>query len=310
MTGFESLKVENVSKAQALQRAGRAGIESSGVCYRLVTEEQFNKFAEHAVPDIMRGRMSDVLLQLVAMGIEDIKDYEFLDKPSNENISEAIELLESNLQAIEQVNGQFKLTALGRDMVLFPLEARLSKVLVSSRELNCSEEVMTLIALLHVESVFFIPNDKRELAKEVLKKFHSREGDFMMLLNVWKSYQGVKGNKQWCFDNFINERNLKTAKDVRSQLVRLWDSSVSSPRQSCGLDTDKVRRSFVRGFAKNVASLQRDGTYRTSEGKFDVTIHPSSCLFGKKPENLLYFELVHTNKLYMRNVMLIDKKWL
>ena len=65
---------------------------------------------------------------------------------------------------------------LGRKMANFPLEPRLAKVILSSHELNCSEEIITIVALLSVDSLTYTPQSKRDHALAVRKKFLSSEG--------------------------------------------------------------------------------------------------------------------------------------
>jgi len=171
----------------------------------------------------------------------------------------------------------------------------------------CTEEMLTVIAMLYVDTIFHIPHDKRSQAGEAHKKFHSTAGDHVMMMNVWRAWNGTKCNKSWCHENFINERNLRTAKEVRGQLGKLWDAT-GAKRDTCGTQFDQLRKCLAKGFADHVATLQVDGTYKS--GKLEVFIHPSSCLNRMKPECVLYTELVQTNKLYMRNITVIDPKWI
>lgn len=192
-------------------------------------------------------------------------------------------------------------------MIRYPLEPRLARALVASKDMSCSEELLTIIALLYVDTVFYIPHDRREQAYEVHRKFHSTHGDHIMLLNVWRAWNTARCSHEWSRENFVNDRNLRIAREVRSQLALLWSQS-GAKRQSCGQLTESLRKCLARGFADHYAVLQHDGTYRA--GKLEVAIHPSSCLLKVKPEHVLYTELVHTNKLYMRNLSVVDPKWL
>lgn len=107
-TGYEILKVEPISKAQAAQRAGRAGRESAGVCYRLYTEQQFLQFADHSTPEIMRCNLAAVVLELIAIGVRNIREFDFMDKPSDANLDQAISLLDK-FKAIEKAaDGDYK----------------------------------------------------------------------------------------------------------------------------------------------------------------------------------------------------------
>ncbi len=92
-TGLDALKVQPISKAQARQRLGRAGRESSGVCYRLFTEEQFDELKEMTTPEIQRCNLASVVLQLMALGICDVLHFDFLDRPPQDAIENALEQL-------------------------------------------------------------------------------------------------------------------------------------------------------------------------------------------------------------------------
>uniref|UniRef100_K1PUI3 RNA helicase n=1 Tax=Magallana gigas TaxID=29159 RepID=K1PUI3_MAGGI len=215
-SGLDMLKVVRVSKAQALQRTGRAGRESAGSCYRLFTEQEFEQFSDSTVPEIQRCNLSSVVLQLLALGISDIVNFDFMDKPSTE------------------------LTPVGRKMAAFPLEPRLGKTLLIAKEHNCLEEFLTIVSLLSVDSVLVTPQSKRGEALATRQKFVSSEGDHGMLLNIYKAYKAVKGNREWCMEKFINQRNMKTATEVRKQLHDIC-VRVDFPIKSYGNDSTTIR---------------------------------------------------------------------
>ncbi|XP_077987856.1 ATP-dependent RNA helicase DHX33-like [Glandiceps talaboti] len=306
-SGLDLLKVQSVSKAQAWQRTGRAGREDSGTCWRLYTEDEFEQFRENMIPEIQRCNLSSVVLQLLALGIPNIVHFDFMDKPSAESIVGAVDELHI-LGAVEKKD-QIQLTQLGKKMAIFPLEPRLSKVVMMAKEHGCLDEVLTIVSLLSVESILFTPHNKRENALAARKKFTSSEGDYMMLLNIYKAYKAAKGDKQWCFENYINNRHMQTALDVRQQLREMCAKAGLSS-QSCGQNTSAVRKCFTAGLFMNSAELQRDGSYLSLDRRQTVSIHPSSCLFQSKPAYVLYNELVYTTKCYMRNICVVDPEWL
>ena len=311
-TGFETLTVDKISKAQAEQRAGRAGREGPGVCYRLLTDNEFAVLPDFSVPEILRVNLSNVTLQLIAIGITNILTFDFLDKPKFTAKKAAIEELLS-LSAIviegEDEQAQLKLTPFGQEMVSFPLDPKLSRILVSSKKFGCTDDIITILSMLYVDNVFFIPENKREYAVDVLKKYSNSEGDHMRLLKVYRAWVASKGNHEWMKENFINIKNMQIVSDVRKQLIHVWDRT-GHKRSSCGNNTEQIRRCLLRGLFSQVAVLTREGSYRTRESNQEVFIHPSSCLFGSKPEALIYSELVHTTKNYMRNVSLISIDWI
>ncbi|XP_064595084.1 ATP-dependent RNA helicase DHX33-like [Liolophura sinensis] len=306
-SGLDLLKVVRVSKAQALQRTGRAGREASGACYRLYTEDEFDRFSPNTVPEIQRCNLAGVVLQMLALGIQDIPNFDFMDKPSMESIIKATEQLHL-LGAVEKKE-QIQLTPLGKKMAAFPLEPRLSRVILSAKDYGCLEEILSIVSLLSVESVLFNPHSKKEEALAARRKFISSEGDHITLLNIFKAYRGVNGNKQWCHDNFINMRNMKTAMSVRKQLREI-SVRLELPLQSCGLDTTSIRKCLSMGLFLNSAELQKEGEYCTLTNRKTVAIHPSSALFRCKPAYVIFSELLQTSKCYMRDLCVIDPDWL
>lgn len=310
--GFESLQVERISKAQAEQRAGRAGREGPGICFRLLTDQEFEKLKAFSIPEILRVNLSNVVLQLIAMGVKNILTFDFIDKPSRLNLRSCIEEL-LDLEGIEPAKDEddsviLKVTPLGRQMVLFPLEPKFAKILVTSHKFGCTEEIIIILSMLYVDNIFHVPSEKRETASEVIKKFASTEGDHIKLLNVFRAYTAAKENQEWLRENFIHSKNMKIVKDVRKQLLQTWERT-KIKMSSCGGRTEEVRRCLFSGLENNVAILSRDGSYRTLQSKQEVFIHPSSCLFQCKPEVVIYSDLVQTTKSYMRNLSLISKDW-
>lgn len=191
----------------------------------------------------------------------------------------------------------------------FPLDPKLSKCILAARDQGCAEEMVTIVALLSVESLTYSPSDKREQVNKVRQKFMSSEGDHITLLNIFRAHKHAKGSPEWCNEHFINSRAMKTVHKVRTQLRELCQRHAIT-LTSCGKDYSKVRRSLAAGLFTSCAELQKDGTYQTIVQKQPVSIHPSSTLFRAKAAYLVYTELVKTSKCYMRNVSVVDPQWL
>ncbi|KAH9417615.1 putative ATP-dependent RNA helicase dhx33 [Dermatophagoides pteronyssinus] len=320
-TGFEIMRVENISKAQACQRSGRAGRLAPGKCYRLYTRPEYRSFTSFPVPEIQKCSISTVLLQLIALGVSNVQAFDFIDSPSAENIESSLKKL-MKMKAIEKVNDSdvdYKLTKLGQTMVMFPIDPRYALLLIKAQKFRCTEEIITIIAMLSVDNVFDTSmTDENAIA--IHRKFASSEGDLIKLLNVFRRYREAQQKMTWCQENYLRAYQLKQAEEIRQQLVDLCKQAyidlVSTP------STENVRKCLAIasgvgvGLGANIAELQRDGDYRTitfgqnDRPSMNVFIHPSSCLFSQKPECIMFVELVQTNKSYMRNLCLIDRKWL
>jgi len=183
--------------------------------------------------------------------------------------------------------------------------------------MECTKEVIEIISLLSVDSIFLAPSAKREEANEARQKFTSIDGDHLTLLNTLRAYESVKGDRDWCRENFINARHMRHVLDVRKQLIQFCERTCNpsstypiDPKKSCGHDLEIVLKCFLAGFFQNTALLQPDSTYKSILGGLTVSIHPSSTLFGKKREAIMYNELVFTTKHYIRGVSALESAWL
>ncbi|KAI7878861.1 P-loop containing nucleoside triphosphate hydrolase protein [Lichtheimia hyalospora FSU 10163] len=304
--GVESLLLHPISKSSAWQRTGRAGRERAGICYRLYTEDTFRELEDDTVPEIRRCNLAAAVLSLKASGIENVLEFDYMDRPSRASLVRALE----ELYALGAISDAGTLSELGRKMSEFPLDPTFSKVIIKSAEYKCSMEVIAIISLLSVDAIFFTPSDKREQATEARRKFLHVDGDHLTLLNVLKGYWEVKGDPEWCRENFINMRNMKIALDVRNQLIQFCERLGIPPTTSCGTDTDQVLKCFLTGFFQNTALLQPDGSYKSVAGSQLVKIHPGSAMFTKRVEGIMYNELVFTTKHYVRGVSAIQSSWL
>ncbi|OAJ41460.1 hypothetical protein, variant 1 [Batrachochytrium dendrobatidis JEL423] len=204
-SGIESLSVQPISQASANQRAGRAGREAPGFCYRLYTEASYNGLSKETEPEIMRCNLANVLLLLKASGINDVVNFDFMDKPTRSSLVGALE----TLYALGALNDKGDLTEMGRKMASFPLEPTFAKVLIQSKIFKCTSEAITIVAMLSVDPVFFFPHEKREEATTARNKFMNFDGDHITLLNTAKAYLSEKGDASWCTDNFISSRSMR-----------------------------------------------------------------------------------------------------
>ncbi|XP_068950257.1 ATP-dependent RNA helicase DHX33 isoform X3 [Petaurus breviceps papuanus] len=308
-SGLEVLAVQRVSKTQAWQRTGRAGREDSGACYRLYTEDEFEKFDKMTVPEIQRCNLASVILQLLALRVPNVLTFDFMSKPSPDHLQAALEQLEL-LGALQRKKDEpLVLTPTGRKMAAFPLEPKFAKTILLSPKFHCTEEILTIVSLLSVDSVLYNPPSRRDEVHSVRKKFISSEGDHLTLLNVYRAFRNVGGNKEWCRENFVNSKNMMLVAEVRAQLRDIC-VKMAMPIESSRADTGNVRRCLAHGLFMNTAELQPDGTYVTVDTRQPVSIHPSSVLFHCKPACVTYNELLSTNKCYMRDLCVVDADWL
>uniref|UniRef100_A0A915D0I3 RNA helicase n=1 Tax=Ditylenchus dipsaci TaxID=166011 RepID=A0A915D0I3_9BILA len=233
------LKVVNISKAQAIQRAGRAGREAPGKCYRLYSLNDYEKFADTQSPEIWRTNLSSVVLDLVKMSLRKMKKVQLIDPPDPSHLGAAVDELKF-LGAI-QINEKDKISITELGMKLD---------LVSANPLNCLEEALTVVSFLSSETVFlssqneflsgggngesssYASSSKRYFMDEVFhgcdasRKFDASEGDHVRMIKIYRAYKSqVKNNKnslkEWCSTNGLNPRRLENVSKIRSQLHQL-----------------------------------------------------------------------------------------
>nr|XP_043635651.1 probable pre-mRNA-splicing factor ATP-dependent RNA helicase DEAH2 isoform X2 [Erigeron canadensis] len=146
----ESLLVSPISKASAHQRSGRAGRTQPGKCFRLYTERSFNNDLQpQTYPEILRSNLANTVLTLKKLGIDDLVHFDFMDPPAPETLMRALEVL-NYLGALDD---EGNLTKLGEIMSEFPLDPQMGKMLVVSPEFNCSNEILSISAMLSVFSL-------------------------------------------------------------------------------------------------------------------------------------------------------------
>lgn len=304
--GLDSLIITPISQASAKQRAGRAGRTGPGKCYRLYTERAYrNEMSPTTTPEIQRINLGWTVLNMKAMGINDVSSFNFMDPPAPQALISAMEQLYS-LGALDE---EGLLTKLGGKMAKFPQEPPLSKMLLASVDLGCSDEIVTITAMIQTGNVFYRPREKQAQADRKKGNFFQPEGDHLSLLTLYDAWKANQFSGPWCFENFVQLTSLRRAQDVRKQLLDIMDQ-YKLDIVSAGNDRTKIRKAITAGFFFHAARKDPQGGYRTLAGHQQVYIHPSSALFQQQPEWVIYHEIVMTTKEYMREVTAIDPRWL
>ncbi|KAH0449763.1 hypothetical protein IEQ34_020455 [Dendrobium chrysotoxum] len=306
--GMDALQVFPVSRAAADQRAGRAGRTGPGTCYRLYTESAYqNEMLATPVPEIQRTNLGNVVLLLKSLKVENLLDFDFMDPPPQENILNSM----YQLWVLGALNNVGSLTEIGWKMVEFPLDPPLAKMLLMGEELECLNEVLTIVSMLSVPSVFFRPKDRAEESDAAREKFFVPESDHLTLLNVYQQWKANQYRGDWCNDHFLQVKGLRKAREVRSQLLDIL-KTLKIPLTSCGMDWDVVRKAICSAYFHNSARLKGVGEYVNCRNGMPCHLHPSSALYGLgyTPDYVVYHELVLTTKEYMQCATAVEPQWL
>jgi HrpA-like RNA helicase len=304
MTGVEVLGASPVAKAQAMQRAGRAGRESAGACFRLYTEEAFFELKDSPIAEIRRADLSSVVLQLFALGIENPLKFQFLERPPTE-------LLKASLESIYGLGGiddEGKLTADGILMANFPLIPKMTKILLLASRNGCGATAITLLAMMSCENLFVTPNDVRKKARKQHELFVDATGDHVTLVRVFEAYAAAGNKKKFCIRNFVSERALEYAGNVRAQLMQVageLNVEVGEDPEDEGR-CNRLRKCIADALHENVARLIVAGEYQCIEDGTKIHVHPSSFAFNKGKQYIVFSERVKTKRLYARWVSEVD----
>ncbi|CAL5334886.1 unnamed protein product [Camellia sinensis] len=158
-TGMKSLIFVPTSKAQALRRSGRVGRERPGKCFCLYPEIEFEKLRDSTIPEITRCNLSNIILQLKALGVDDFFGFDFMEKPSRDAVIKSLEIL----VLLDAITEEYKLSnPVGHQMARLPLKPIHSKALILASQFNCLEKMLVTVAMLSVESIFYAPREKLE----------------------------------------------------------------------------------------------------------------------------------------------------
>ncbi|VAH74554.1 probable pre-mRNA-splicing factor ATP-dependent RNA helicase DEAH9 isoform X1 [Triticum dicoccoides] len=310
ISDLESLVVAPISKASARQRAGRAGRVRPGKCFRLYTEEYYlNEMQSDGIPEMQRSNLVSCIIQLKALGIDNILGFDWPASPSPEAMIRALEILFS----LGILDEDAKLTVpIGFQVAEMPLDPMISKMILSANDFGCSDEILTIAAFLSVQSVWVSMRGVKKEFDEAKLRFAAAEGDHVTFLNIYKGFHQSGKSSQWCYKNFLNHQALKKVIEIRAQLVRVM-KRFGIQLKSCDRDMQAVRKAIIAGSFANSCHLEeygQNGMYKTIRTSQEVYIHPSSVLFRVNPKWVVYQSLVSTDKHYMRNVIAIEPSWL
>ncbi len=306
--GIEQLRIENCSKQNCNQRTGRAGRERPGECYRLYTMKDMIAMQDQVDPELTRTNLSSTILLLKGLKM-DISTFSWLEPPNQQNITTAIQQLLllgaiGSKKVVEPHSDSFQITLIGKHMIKYPLDPPLSRVILEAIKLNCIDHILDIVSCLSVESIMsnLYDEELRLKAWQQWQKFIHPNGDHFTYHSILQQYLFSKNKKEFCSENYLNEKSLNQVVLIRNQLRQLI-----KPKDS-EFNCDSISKSLLKGFKFNIAAL--DGTmYKSILTKNTVYLHPSSVIFQlkQKPEYVLFHEQLVTTKLYIRSVIRIDE---
>lgn len=316
-TGMESLAETDVSRAQATQRAGRAGRMSAGKCFRLYTQDALERMDENTTPEITRSSLNSVILQMKGIGIANIETFEFMDKPP----VAAIRRAEETLYLLGALDVERRITPLGKALTAFPIEPTAAKTILCGKVLGVEREVTAVISMIATENIFVTSREGKEKADNCRRQFAKSVGDHISYLSLFQHYMRLSREgshrKDFCESNSLSHRQVLKMEDTFKQLMAILDTvqvdadwfpgaleaisgegrdkgprlehhgdedgansrhGSSSSKGKFG-DFELVRRALCHGFFMNAAYFDAKLLrYRLIIGQQTVHLHPTSSL--------------------------------
>lgn len=303
-SGLEIVIKSHISKASAMQRAGRAGRMGHGEVYRLYTEESFEKLMMDTPPDITRSNLCDVVLKLKAIGISNIVKFNFLTAPPSKHLCKTLEFL----HALNAIDDKAELTPMGFILVEFPIDPMLTVCLLESEKYGCTEEILIIIAMLQVNNVFVKSQRGAKTLNKMKFKFAAQEGDTMTYLNVFKFFKENNKSRSVCKEHLLNYDVLCQADNIMKRLASLYKRYRKNVPSSN--DDVAIRKCLVSGLFVNASYYHHTGTYKTFRDNFDLSIHPSSVLVSERPKYVVFNEVLGSSQNYMKDITVIESDWL
>ena len=298
-TFTSSLIETTVSKASCTQRKGRAGRTQAGTCYRLYSRKDFETRPEYTTEEIYRTDLSEVVLRMAELGILDFYNFDFIANPGREGIIGAVDTL-NMLGALAEDN---TLSDIGKMMVYFPLEPRISRIIVEAimRYPECIKNVLIAASFLSARSPFVLPPNQEMEARQAHHRFRDMHGDFCTYLNIFRAYEQSPDKLNFCHKNFLDERVMAEIENIDRQLTEIVSDKMGIPiSEHLGNSSDYLC-CIAAGMIQFVCARTNKDNYRTIKADH-INIHPGSVMFRQNPLYMVAGEIVKTSRMFAMSV--------
>ena len=317
-TKVQRLPIEPISQASANQRKGRCGRVSEGICIRLYSEEDFNNRPEFTDPEILRTNLASVILQMTALGLDDIEAFPFVDAPDKRHIQDGVKLLEElgAFETVQTKSGEKRLlTTIGRQLAQLPVDPRLAKMLLSAVDFGSVYEVMIIVSALSIQDPRERPTDKQQASDEKHRRFADKKSDFLAFLNLWHYVQEQQKEltknqfRRQCQKDFLNYLRIREWQDIYQQ-IRLAVREMGLPINSEKAEYQQIHTALLSGLLSHIGLKEAEKQQYLGARNAHFAIFPNSVLFKKQPKWVMAAELVETSKLWGRMVAEIEPEWI
>ncbi len=319
--GMNSLEVRVISRSSAEQRKGRAGRTSAGKCYRLYSEDQYERMPERTLPELLRVHLAHACLKLYEFGISDILAFDFVEHPDPLALKAAVETLQF-LGAVSED----KLTEVGKNMAALPLDPHLAKVLLDGIKGEIGPEAAAVVAISSLAGNVFFRGGTEEMKREGDRKkiqFCHPAGDQISNLSVYHTWVQQRRDQrtQWCVDNYVNAKSMRlveeTLKELRDILSRKLGIVLPARAISMESAEDTLPKLFFYSFLRNVSVFsghERVGFMTESMPGDPLVLFPGSALnqlnLAPQLQCVVYEKTLKTSQNFLLQVTPVKEEWI
>ena len=217
----------------------------------------------------------------------------------------------------------YKLTDIGRTMAEFPLDPRISRMLIEAQKEECVNEIAVIAAALSIQDPRERPYDKTDQASKAHALFQHPESDFLTYLNIWNHYHGSLESlpsqsklRKFCHEHFLSYKRMIEWRDIYHQILDIIDGNKKTAKRKKHVKieinqeiSDKIHRCILSGYLSNIAQKKEKNFYNAAKSR-EVMIFPGSGLFNRAGSWIVAAEISMTSRVFARNVANIKSEWL
>jgi len=255
--GIDTLMVERISRASADQRTGRAGRTAPGVCHRLWTLQEQSTRKAQELPEILRHDLAEVVLTLKAGGIDDVENFQWLEKPDPVSLQRTLTLL-TDLGAIDHHG---KLTKTGERMVQFPMHPRYARMLLAADQYHCVRQACLIAALTQGKGI--LERNKGKAVRGERDDLLGEEdiSDFKRLMRAWSFADKNNYNTGACRELGIHAAAARQVKPLYERFLQIAEQQGLKINRAAPED-EFLQKCILIAFSDQLARRCDKGTLR------------------------------------------------
>ena len=212
------------------------------------------------------------------------------------------------------MDGERRVTPLGRQIATLPVDPRLGRMLLAAARQRSLAEMLVIAAFLETQDPRERPADMQQQADERHALFADRKSDFVTVLNLWRAFGekavALSGNqlRKWCREHFLSFLRMREWQDLHQQLTRSVRELDLRPNHTPASYAD-LHQAILTGFLGSIGALDQRREYDGVRGTHFV-IAPGTPLASKPPQWIVAGSLLETTRLYARMVASINPAWI